>query len=90
MEPLDLTKRDMTVLYGGRTFSLRAFRHQGAWHGNIVENRTPIHHQLRATADAATYFAAAVGLLAAVVDAGVDTAEEDGGIGPAVLTSTFS
>jgi hypothetical protein len=73
MNPLDLTKRDMTVVYGDRTFSLRAFRHDGAWHGNIIENRTPVHHRLGATVDAATYFAAAVGFLAAVVDAGVDT-----------------
>jgi hypothetical protein len=89
MEPLDLTKRDMTVLYGGRTFTLRAFRHEGAWHGTIIENRMPVPHQLGATADAATSFATAVGLLAAVVDAGVATAEEDEGTGSAALITTL-
>jgi hypothetical protein len=73
MSDLDLTKRDMTVAYGDRTFALRAYRDDGAWHGVIIENRTPMINVLGPTADAAAYFAAAVGFLAAVVDAGVDT-----------------
>jgi hypothetical protein len=75
MDRLDLTKRDMTVIYGDRTFKLRAYRHRGAWHGTIIENRTPMSNGLEPTADAAAYFAATVGLIAAVVDAGVDAIE---------------
>ena len=75
MRELDLTKRDMTVAYGDRTFALRAYRDHGAWHGVIVENRTPMINVLGPTSDAAAYFAAAVGFLAAVVDAGVDSGE---------------
>ena len=71
MSELDLAKRDMTVGYGGRTFTLRAYRHHGAWHGCIVENRMPLGNGLEPTADAAAYFAAAVGFIAAVVDASV-------------------
>jgi hypothetical protein len=69
MSSLDLAKRDKTVVYGDRTFALRAYRDDGAWHGIIIENRTPIRHGLAPTADAATCFAAAVGFLAATVDA---------------------
>ena len=41
MSSLDLIKRDMTVVYGDRTFALRAYRDDQAWHGIIIENRTP-------------------------------------------------
>jgi hypothetical protein len=76
MDTLDLRKRDMTVVYGDRTFLLRAYRHDGAWHGSIIENRIPMMtDRFAATTDAATYFAAAVGFLAAMVDAGVDAVE---------------
>ena len=75
MSEFDLTKRDMMVAYGDRTFALRAYRDHGAWHGVIVENRTPMINVVGPTADAATYFAAAVGFLAAVVDAGVAAVE---------------
>jgi len=70
---LDLTKRDMTVIYGERTFALRAYRDGGAWRGIIIENRTPIGRWLEPAADSATCFAAAVAFVAATVDAGVDT-----------------
>jgi hypothetical protein len=69
MSSLDLSKRDMTVVYGDRTFALRAYREDQTWRGVIIENRTPIHHWLTPTADAAACFAAAVGFLAATVDA---------------------
>ena len=69
MSSLDLTKRDMTVVYGDRTFALRAYRDNREWHGIIIENRTPIHHSLAPAADPATCFAAVVGFLAATVDA---------------------
>jgi hypothetical protein len=39
------------------------------WCTIIVENRTPIHHVLAPAADLATCFAAAVGFVAAAVDA---------------------
>jgi hypothetical protein len=69
MRGLDLAKRDMTVVYGKRSFALRAYRDDGSWHSVITENRTPIHHSLSPAADPATCFAAAVGFLAATVDA---------------------
>jgi len=68
MSSLDLSKRDMTVVYGDRTFALRAYREDQTWRGIIIENRTPIHHFLAPAADPATCFAAAVGFLAASVD----------------------
>ena len=69
MSSLDLAKRDMTVVYGDRTFALRAYRDDGTWQRIIIENRTPMHHSLAPAADPATCFAAAVGFLAATVDA---------------------
>jgi hypothetical protein len=69
MDSLDLSKQDMTVVYGDRTFALRAYRDDGAWHGIITENHTPIRHGLAPAPDPATCFAAAVGFLAATVDA---------------------
>jgi hypothetical protein len=69
MSGLDLSKRDMTVVYGDRTFALRAYRGAQQWHGIIIENRTPIRHGLAPAADAATCLAAAVGFVAATVDA---------------------
>ena len=56
---LDCAKRDMTVSYGDRTFGLRAYRDGGAWHGVIIENKTPLRNALAPTADSASYFAAA-------------------------------
>lgn len=69
MRAFDLAKRDMTVTYGDRTFALRAYQDDRTWCAVIIENRTPIHHWLAPAADPATCFAAAVGLLAATVDA---------------------
>jgi hypothetical protein len=69
MNGLDLGKRDMTVAYGDRTFALRAYREFGAWHGVIIENKTPLRNALPATVDAASCFAAAVQFVAATVDA---------------------
>jgi hypothetical protein len=69
MHSLDLAKRDMKVVYGERSFALRAYRDNREWHGIIIENRTPIHHSLAPAADPATCFAAVVGFLAATVDA---------------------
>ena len=69
MDSRDIGKRDMMVVYGDRTFALRAYRDAQQWHGIIIENRTPIRHGLAPAADPATCFAAAVGFLAATVDA---------------------
>jgi hypothetical protein len=71
MDGLDLAKRDMTVIYGDRTFALRAYREAGAWHGVIIENQTPLSTWLGPAADPAACFAAAAGFVAAVVDASV-------------------
>ena len=69
MDSRDLSKRDMTVVYGDRTFALRAYRDAQQWYGIIIENRTPIRHGLAPAADPATCFAAAVGFVTATVDA---------------------
>lgn len=69
MPNLDFAKRDMTLGYGDRTFAVRAYREYGAWHGVIIENKTPMRNSLAATADAASWFAAAVRFVAATVDA---------------------
>ena len=69
MSVLDLAKRDMTVEYGDRTFALRAYRDGGAWHGIIIENKTPLRNTLAPAADAASCLAAAVHFVATVVDA---------------------
>ena len=76
MTDLDLAKRDMTVAYGGRIFALRAYREDGTWHGIIIEDKTPLHSWMGPAADAATCFAAAVGFVAAVVDAAVAPRED--------------
>jgi hypothetical protein len=71
MDRIDLSKRDMAVTYGLRTFALRAYRDNGAWHSVIIENRTPMTHWLEPAADPAACFAAAVEFIAARVDASV-------------------
>ncbi len=74
MPEVDLAKRDMTVAYGDRTFALRAYREDGSWHSVIIENKTPVHSWLGPAADAATCFAA-VGFVAASVDASVESSK---------------
>lgn len=74
MERSDLAKRDMTVVYGGRTFALRAYRDGldpiGAdWHAVIIENRTPMRNHLGPAPDPAACFAAAIRFLTEAVDA---------------------
>jgi len=69
MNSLDLSKQDKMVVYGDRTFALRAYCDDGAWHSVIIENRTPIRHGLEPAADAATCIEAAVGFVAAAMDA---------------------
>jgi hypothetical protein len=71
MDELDLAKRDMTDVYGKRTFAVRVYRQRGEWHGVIFENRTPFGHWLTPAADPATCFAAAVAFIAAMVDSAV-------------------
>ena len=71
MDRRDHAKRDMTVDYGNRTFALRAYRDGGAWHGVIIENKTPLRNGLSPAADPAACFAAAIEYVVAVVDASV-------------------
>lgn len=70
MTNLDLTKRDMTLNYGERTFALRAYREDGAWHSVVIENKTPLRTALAPAADAASCLAAAVQVVATMVDGG--------------------
>jgi hypothetical protein len=74
---MDLTKRDMTVAYGGRTFAVRAYRDGGEpdggdWHAIIIENRTPLRHALAPTPGPEGCLAEAVRFLTAVVEAQTD------------------
>src|SRR6476661_3559917 len=64
MTDLDLTKRDMTLTYGERTFALRAYREDGAWHSVVIEHKTPLRTDLTPAADAASCLAAAVQVVA--------------------------
>jgi len=68
MKDLDLAKRDMTVAYGNRTFVLRAYLDDGAWHGIIIENKTPLRNALAPAVDAASCFAASVAFIAGMVE----------------------
>jgi len=72
--PMDLTKHDMALTYGGRTFTVRAYQDgSGAdgpvWHTIIVENRTPLRHAQGPSSDLPGCFAEAVRFLTAMVDA---------------------
>ena len=71
---LDLTKRDMTVVYGGRTFALRAYRDGNGpdghgWCPVVIEDRTPLRHEADPTPSLAGCFAEAVRFVAAAVEA---------------------
>ena len=68
MSAIEFPKRDMTVIYGGRTFALRAYHQEGEWRGVIIEKRTPLPNWLAPATEPAAVFAAAVALIAAVVD----------------------
>ena len=71
--PMDLTKRDMTVVFGGRSFAVRAYRDGNGpdgpgWHAVVIENRTPLRHALAPALGPATCFAVAVRFLANLVE----------------------
>ena len=71
---MDLTKRDMTVVYRGRTFALRAYRDGvgpagPGWCPVIIENRTPLRHEQGPSRSPAGCFAEAVRFLTALVEA---------------------
>jgi len=73
--PLDLAKHDRTVALGDRTFAVRAYLDRRApdgpgWHAVVVENRTPIDHELAPTDSPEECLAAAIRFLSAKVDAG--------------------
>ena len=69
IDGLDFSKRDMTVVYGDRTFALRADRKRREKSRVVIENRTPIGHWLPPAADPATCSVAGGGFVAAAVDA---------------------
>ena len=48
-QAMDIAKRDMTLIYGGRTVVVRVYRSGGApaepvWRAVMIENRTPLRH----------------------------------------------
>lgn len=62
---MDLAKRDLSVTRGGRAFRVRAYLDNQdplgvGWHTIIVENRTPVSHELPITPDLETCLRAAV------------------------------
>ena len=70
--PLDLDKRDLKLVLGGRSFAIRAYLDRRApdgpgWHTVIVENRTPLNHALTPTDDPQDCIDAAVRFLTAAV-----------------------
>ena len=72
--PIDLLKRDMSLTYGGRAFTIRAYRDGSGpdgpgWHAVVVEHRTPLRHGGAPTPTAAGCFAEAVRFVAGLVDA---------------------
>jgi hypothetical protein len=88
--PLDLAKRDLTLVLGGRTFAVRAYQDGRApagpgWHAVVVEDRTPLRHTLAPTGDPEVCLAAAVRFLTAAVAAdaadrrGAEAWESEGG-----------
>lgn len=70
---MDYVKHDMTFTYEGRIFAVRAYRNDDAggtnWHATILENRTPLHHELGPASSSAACFADAVRFLTEHVDA---------------------
>jgi hypothetical protein len=72
--PLDLAKHDRAIVLGDRTFSVRAYLDRRApdgpgWHAVVIENRTPIDHELVPTDSAEECLEEAVRFLSARVDA---------------------
>ena len=75
---MDLTKRDMAVVYGGRSFAVRAYADGSgaegsgadgrAWRAIVIENRTPLVHARGAHPGPAACFAEAIRLLIADVE----------------------
>lgn len=71
---MDLTKRDLSLTYGGRTFAVRAYRDGTGpdgpgWCPVIIENRTPLSHEPAPNQSLADCFAEAVRFVTTVVDA---------------------
>jgi hypothetical protein len=78
MAESEYAKRDMVVVYDGRTFALRAYR-DGAiaagpqWRSLIIENRTPLSYEASLAPDPASCLADAVRHLIAGVEAHDDS-----------------
>jgi hypothetical protein len=84
--PLDLAKRDLTVVLGGRIFAIRAYLDRRSpdgpgWHAVIVENRTPLDHKLTPADDQEACIDAAVRFLDASVATGNTNRREMTGTG---------
>jgi hypothetical protein len=70
---MDLAKRDLSLAFGNRTFSVRAYRDGDGpggpgWHAVIIEDRTPLHYEQGPHVSAADCFAEAVRFLATIVE----------------------
>jgi hypothetical protein len=70
---MDYPKRDLSVTFGDRTFSVRAYHDSDGpggpgWHAVIIEDRTPLHYDQRPHANGADCFAQAVRFLATMVE----------------------
>ena len=71
---MDLAKRDLAVVYGGRSFAVRVYPDGGgadghAWRAVIIENRTPLDHAHGSHPVPADCFAEAIRSLVADVEA---------------------
>ena len=75
---MDLTKRDMELLYGGRTFGVRAYRDGSGpdgpvWHAIIIENRTPLRHGQAPHSSLTDCFTGAIEYLVTLVESKSET-----------------
>ena len=76
MHRMDTTKRDMVLVYGGRTFAVRAY-HDGAridvegpgWRSVIIENGMPLVHEQITASGPEGCFAEAARFVAGIVEA---------------------
>lgn len=83
---MDFAKRDLSVTRGGRAFRVRAYLDNQdplgvGWHTIIIENRTPVSHELPTTPDLESCLSAAVRFVddAVAADAMRGDVEQDRG-----------
>ena len=80
MESSEHPKRDLVVVYDGRTFAVRAYRDDTIaegpqWRSLILEHRTPLRFEARLAPDPASCLAEAVRQVVAALEAAA-TAED--------------